>query len=101
MITVLGILQWISNRDGGLYFAEKADDIPAAVTFLHLHFPTLIAVVYSVVWSWIDLDVKRLEPWFQMSQASGAEARDSVLLHYPVDFIASVPINAAKRRYSP
>ncbi|KAK2763095.1 hypothetical protein FQN54_009729 [Arachnomyces sp. PD_36] len=99
VITVLGILQWISNRDGGLYFAEKDDDIPAGVTFLHLYFPTIIAVAYSVVWSWIDLDVKRLEPWFQMSQSNGAEAQDSVLLHYPVDFIASVPINAARRKH--
>ncbi|KAI9779104.1 MAG: hypothetical protein M1835_004766 [Candelina submexicana] len=51
-----------------------------------------------MLWSWIDLDAKRLEPYFQLSKPEGASASDSILLHYPFDFIAFVPLKAARRR---
>ncbi|KAI9748276.1 MAG: hypothetical protein M4579_007269, partial [Chaenotheca gracillima] len=40
----------------------------------------------------------RLEPYFQLSRPGGAEASNSLLLHYPIDFIALVPIKAARRK---
>lgn len=50
-----------------------------------------------MLWSWVDLDVKRLEPWYQLSSSNGASAYESLLLHYPVDFLAVVPFQSAKR----
>ena len=55
-------------------------------------------VSYGIAWAALDLDVKRLEPYFQLSEPGGASASDSILLHYPFDFLALVPITAAKRR---
>ena len=42
--------------------------------------------------------MKRLEPYFQLSEPAGASASDSILLHYPFDFLALVPITAARRK---
>jgi Protein of unknown function (DUF3433) len=49
--------------------------------------------------SWVDLDVKRLEPWFQLSNPGGAAARDSLLLQYPFDFLPFIPTAALHRKY--
>ena len=51
----------------------------------------------GVGWAAVDLDVKRLEPYFQLSKPAGATASNSIFLHYPFEFIAFVPINAARK----
>jgi hypothetical protein len=83
--------------NGPLVFAPTIDDIPASSSFAYLFFPTVVAVIYGMVWSWVDLDVKRLEPYFQLSKAGGAAAEESILLSYPFDFLALVPIKAGRR----
>lgn len=51
-----------------------------------------------MAWALVDLDVKRLEPFFQLASAKGATAADSILLRYPFDFMAFAPIAAFSRR---
>ena len=51
-----------------------------------------------MLWSWVDLDAKRLEPYFQMSKEGGVPARDSLFLHYPFDFVAFAPYRAIRRK---
>ena len=58
----------------------------------------MVIVLYGIGWAAVDLDVKRLEPYFQLSKPGGASASDSILLHYPFDFLALVSITAAKRK---
>jgi len=98
LAVILAILQSKSNQDGGILFSESIDSFPAGMTFLYLYLPTIIAVFYTTIWNWIDLDIKRLEPWYQLSKESGAPANESILLQYPVEFLASVPISSMKRR---
>lgn len=95
LIVVLEYLSRISHKNGGIAFATNG--FSASTTFSFLYLPTLVATSYSILWSWVDLDAKRLEPYFQMSKAEGAEAKDSLLLHYPFDFIAFVPYRALRR----
>ena len=57
----------------------------------------MIVVALGVGWAAVDLDVKRLEPYFQLSKPEGATASNSIFLHYPFEFIALVPINAARK----
>ena len=59
----------------------------------------MVIVLYGIGWAAVDLDVKRLEPYYQLSKPGGASANDSILLHYPFDFLALVPLIAAKRRF--
>lgn len=87
-----------SQTQGGLALSPSLDDIPAFAKFSYLYVPTIIAVLYSMIWSWIDLDVKRMQPWFELSKPGGATAENSIFLDYQFDFVALVPFKAAKRR---
>lgn len=88
-----------SRREGGLSLSPNVDDIPSSAQFAYMYLPTIIAVVYSIIWNWVDLDVKRIQPWLELSRENGALARESLSLDYPYDFIALVPFKATKRRY--
>lgn len=95
---LLGILQWQNTRAGALLFASMSGEFSFSDNFLYRYLPTITIVLYGLAWSWIDLDVKRLEPWFQLAQEGGTSAERSLLLQYPVDFMPLVPFKAAKLR---
>ena len=64
----------------------------------YLYGPNLVAIVYSMIWTWIDLDARRMQPWFELSKPEGAMADNSLLLEYSFDFIAVVPWKSGRRR---
>jgi hypothetical protein len=97
-MVILAVLQSISTRDGGILFTESIDDLPLSYIFLQNYLPTIVAVLFTIVWNWIDLDVKRLEPWYRLCQGSGASGSDSVLLDYPAEFLPLVPFKSLKRK---
>lgn len=92
------VLAQLSRSRGGLALSRTQDEIPQYAMISYLYAPNIIAVLYSLVWSWVDLDVKRMQPWFELSKPEGATAENSMFLDYPYDFIATVPIKAARRR---
>lgn len=95
-------MQWLlyrSQSQGGVLFADNINDLPLSKTFGYLYAPTIIAVVYGLLWNWIDLDIKRMEPYFQLCSPSGALAEESLLLQYPFDFVILVPFEAARRKH--
>lgn len=100
LIAVLQVYLERSNQDAGIMFAPRIEELPLNQTFCYLYLPTIVSLVLSFVWTWIDLDIKRLEPFVQLSRPNGALGKDSVLLHYPFDFVAFVPFAAVRRRYS-
>lgn len=96
------VLQWLlfrSQTTGGVLFAPSINSLPLSKTFGYLYAPTMIAVVYGLLWSWIDLDIKRMEPYYQLCSPGGSLAENSVLLQYAFDFIALVPFHAARRQH--
>lgn len=99
LIAALVILLQISSHRQGILFAEEINNLPLHRSFSYLYLPTIISVVYSFLWSWIDLDIKRLEPFYQLSNAEGATGKNSVLLSYPLEFLITVPFSAFKRRH--
>lgn len=98
LAVIIEVLAQQSQTKGGLALSDSPDDIPAFANFCYLFLPTIVAVIYSLLWSWIDLDVKRIQPWLEMSKMEGATAERSIFLDYPYDFVAFVPLKAAKRR---
>ncbi|KAM0264279.1 hypothetical protein ACHAQJ_000768 [Trichoderma viride] len=94
-------LAQLSHSKGGLALSRTQDEIPQYAMISYLYVPNIVAVLYSLIWSWVDLDVKRMQPWFELSTSEGATAENSMFLDYPYDFIATVPIKAAKRRHWP
>ncbi|KAF2140309.1 uncharacterized protein K452DRAFT_299670 [Aplosporella prunicola CBS 121167] len=101
LIVVIQLLLSSSQKNDGIIFSRDINGLPLSKSFSYLYLPTIIAVLYSFLWSWIDLDAKRLEPYYQLSQECGASAEDSILLEYPYDFAGFVPIKAIKRRHWP
>ncbi|KAF7185679.1 hypothetical protein HII31_13020 [Pseudocercospora fuligena] len=98
LITAVAVLLRISIRDRGIIFAAETNDLPLRKSFGYLYLPTIISVVYSFLWAWIDLDIKRLEPYFQLSSGE-PKAGDSILLSYPLEFLITVPFSALKRKH--
>ncbi|KAF2455493.1 hypothetical protein BDY21DRAFT_66539 [Lineolata rhizophorae] len=101
LIIILQLILQESQSNQGIIFASDINYLPLSRSFSYLYFPTILAVLYSILWSWVDLDTKRLEPYHQLSKPNGALGKDSLLLHYPFDFIASVPIKAVRNRHWP
>lgn len=97
LIVMLQYLLISSQRNNGIIFSANINELPLNRSFAYLYLPTIIAVIYSFLWSWIDLDAKRLEPFFQLSQDGGASAKDSLLLQYQFDTIALVPLKAIRQ----
>lgn len=97
LAAVIEYLAQRSSRKGGLALSESLDDMPMAAEVSYMFLPTLIAVLYSLAWNWVDLDVKRIQPWLDLSKPGGAKV-EALSLDYPFDFIAFVPFIAAKRR---
>jgi len=92
------ILAQKSQSQGALVLSPSIDAIPPFATFAYLFLPTVIAVLYSLVWSWVDLDVRRMQPWLELSRKDGVSVENSLFLDYPFEFLAFVPFKAAKRR---
>jgi len=97
LIALIEYLNKISNEEKGLFFAERAEDLPVGVVFGYRYLPQMIVMVLGVGWAAVDLDVKRLEPYFQLSKPEGVTASNSIFLHYPFEFVAFVPIKAARK----
>ncbi|ROT39315.1 hypothetical protein SODALDRAFT_339692 [Sodiomyces alkalinus F11] len=101
LVAILEVLTRQSLMAGGLSLSTEPDDLSAFATFGYLFLPTVVAVFYSLFWSWVDLDAKRTQPWFEMSREEGATANHSILLTYPYDFVGFVPFRALKNRHWP
>ncbi|KAH7128103.1 hypothetical protein B0J11DRAFT_458434, partial [Dendryphion nanum] len=100
--SLIAVLQYFltkSQNEGGVIFAPRVNDLPLRQSFVYLYFPTILAVIFSIYIVWIDVDAKRYEPYHQLSKPGGALGKDSVLLHYPFDFIPIVPYFALKNRH--
>ncbi|KAL9638011.1 MAG: hypothetical protein Q9204_001648 [Flavoplaca sp. TL-2023a] len=96
----IALLEYLSQRSrihGGIAFTEG--QFSPAVTFAYFYLPTILAVLYSILWSWVDLDAKRLEPYFQLSKPEGADQKNSLALEYPFGFVAYAPLKALRRRH--
>lgn len=86
-----------TQRKGAVTFS-LTEDLEGWQTFVSQYMGTIAAVIFSILLSMVDLDAKRLEPWFQLSSPAGATAASSLLLCYPFDFVATVPFKALRRK---
>ncbi|KAL1302884.1 hypothetical protein AAFC00_003211 [Neodothiora populina] len=101
VVLSLQILLLRSQRDNGIIFASDINSLPAGQTFCYLYLPTIVSLTLGFTWTWIDLDIRRLQPFWQLSRLEGASGKDSILLEYPVDFVAFIPFKALRKRHWP
>lgn len=75
---------------------NQVSDIPTWKFFVWKYLPTMITIGYSVLFSIMDFDIRRLEPYYQLSQFQGAPASASLNLDHLTMFQYFVPFNAAR-----
>ncbi|KAL9944266.1 hypothetical protein ACHAQF_008673 [Verticillium nonalfalfae] len=87
-----------SHRNPLLSFVSPSD-LPAGQYFAFKFAPTLLSVLYGVLWQFVGIEVKRLEAFYQLSKEGGALAAESI----NVDYITSLnwwrPFQAIKLRH--
>ncbi|KAK5954052.1 hypothetical protein OHC33_004623 [Knufia fluminis] len=75
---------------------DTVDDVSTWWFFVWKYLPTMITIGYSVLFSIMDFDIRRLEPYYQLSQPQGARASASLNLDHLTMFQYFVPFNAAR-----
>lgn len=89
---------WLEKTGSGLIHYNKVADISSGAFFCWKYLPTLIMVTYGVLWQITDYDVKRLEPYYQLSQPTGNIAAKSLNLDYMTLWAYFVPLKAIRYR---
>jgi len=101
LLALVQVLVLYDQNHDGILFAPKISELGAGYIFLYRYLPTILAVTYAFVWHWIDIDTRRVEPYRQLSKPGGATGSNSLLLHYPTDLLAFVPLKALKGKHWP
>lgn len=58
LAAVIEFLAQKSNREGGLAVSSLPEEIPPSTRFTYEFLHIIIAVIFSIVWTWVDLDRK-------------------------------------------
>ncbi|KIX03280.1 uncharacterized protein Z518_06832 [Rhinocladiella mackenziei CBS 650.93] len=91
------LCQWsqktVRQKSGILAFNQVAD-ISLWDFFAWKYLPTMITIVYAVMFSIMDFDIRRLEPFYQLSRPRGARAAASLNLDHLTMFQYFVPFKA-------
>ena len=83
---------------GGLKKFEKVGDLTVTEYFTWQYAPIIISVFYGVLWQMSDFEVKRLEPFYQLSKKTGATAGESLNMDYLTFLSFLVPLRALHHR---
>ncbi|KAB5545557.1 hypothetical protein GE09DRAFT_967889 [Coniochaeta sp. 2T2.1] len=98
LVATIELLAQKSSAEGGLSLTYGAEGDSSGI-LLSRYGPTAIAVLYSLTWTWIDLDIRRIQPWLEMSRSEGGAAESTVLLDYPFEFLAFIPLKAWRKKH--
>ncbi|KAE8419560.1 hypothetical protein BDV36DRAFT_134525 [Aspergillus pseudocaelatus] len=81
---------------GGLVFLEATEEVSSLQSFAYNYIPIIVALILVTLWSLVDFDVLRLEPYFQLARPEGVPA--SVLfINYNFGQTFVTPFLSAKR----
>ena len=72
--------------------------MPKYAKWSYLYAPTVVAVAYGFLWSWVDIDTQRLQPWFDLSRPGGADAGFAFFLQYPREYQGGAFIKAVRKK---
>lgn len=100
-LTLAGCIEALyqhSSTQGHLLSFHKPEEINGLAYFAIKFLPALLAVSFGVLWQTTDIDVKRLEPYFQLSRENGATAADTLNVDYITSFGFLAPLSALRRR---
>lgn len=84
------------SRDGGLIQFDKPGDLTMSMYFAWQYAPIMFFVFYGILWQMSDFEVKRLEPFYQLSKQTGATAGESLNMDYLTFMSWLVPLRALR-----
>jgi hypothetical protein len=87
-----------SSIQKGLLTFANVSSIPSFYYFLWIYLPTIVFVLYGMLWETIDAEIKRVEPFYQASRPRGALAKHSIFAEYISLPPFLSPIQAFRRR---
>ncbi|TVY88929.1 hypothetical protein LAWI1_G008399 [Lachnellula willkommii] len=82
-----------------LYEFGSASELNTWDYFCFKYLPTLVAVIFGILWQITDFEVKRLEAYYQLSKAGGALAAESINVDYITFFNFFRPVRAMKCKH--
>ncbi|RAL13899.1 DUF3433 domain-containing protein [Aspergillus homomorphus CBS 101889] len=98
MLITLEVLRRYCDQYGGLVFFSDTDDLSNMQSFAYNYVPIIAALALVTLWTFIDYDVLRLEPYFQIARPEGAPA--SVLfINYNFGQSFLTPLTSARRHH--
>lgn len=83
----------------GLFEFVRIADVNMGDFFCWKYLPTIVAVTFGVMWQIVDYEVKRLEPYYQLSRPEGALAIGSLNRDYLTSWSITAPFKALKYRH--
>ncbi|RFU77980.1 spray [Trichoderma arundinaceum] len=84
-------------REKGLVKFTSPDQVSQGLQFVIKFGPTLLAVIYGVLWQFTDFEVRRLEAFYQLSKEGGAVAAESINIDYATSFNFFRPFRALRK----
>ena len=84
--------------EGGLLQFRKTSELSVLEYFTWKYAPILFFVIYGILWQITDFEVKRLEPYYQLSKPTGATAAESLNMDYLTFMSWLVPLRAMRHK---
>ncbi|KAJ9610848.1 hypothetical protein H2200_005625 [Cladophialophora chaetospira] len=87
-----------AQENSGILEFNAVAEISTWDFFAWKYLPTMITIVYAVLFSIMDFDIRRLEPFYQLSRPRGASAAASLNLDHLTMFQYFIPFKAFRLR---
>lgn len=99
LLAVFTELLFRHSAKNGLVTFTRPSDIAGIKYFAIKFMPTIMAVTHGVLWQMTEFEVKRLEPFYQLSKDQGATAAESLNVDYITSVIFLRPFRSLQRRH--
>ncbi|KAF2445009.1 hypothetical protein P171DRAFT_443923 [Karstenula rhodostoma CBS 690.94] len=86
------------HHEGGLVKFKNAKELTVLQYFTWKYAPILFFVIYGILWQIVDYEVKRLEPYYQLSKKNGSAASESLNMDYLTFMSLLVPLRALRHK---
>jgi hypothetical protein len=72
----------LAKKNRGLINFDRVSEVGLLDFIVWKYLPTLVFVIYGVLWQIMDYQTKRLEPYYQLSRPTGSAAAESLNIDY-------------------
>lgn len=100
-VTLAGLTEALyqSSAKTPLVSFNTPQQIKPGTYFVIKFLPTIVAVIYGVLWQMTDLEVRRLEAYYQLSKEKGATAAETLNVDYITSLSFLRPLHAYRLRH--